>query len=561
MEVPDKATEPSSDSSEQTSPFRTAFTQPLQAEKLAPCHANCPSGVNIRGWIGLISQHDKLGLSLHEAYTQAFQQIAGNNPMLATTGRICPHPCQDNCNRSDKDGAVPINAMERFLGDWALEQKLSLPILGSEEYAETIGVIGSGPSGLSFAYQMARRGYAVTIYEQFAKPGGMLRYGIPAYRLPEVILDGEIQRILDVGVQLQLDTVIGRDFDIKELQSRHDILYLGIGAQKALQMGIPGEDGASVWSGTDYLNHINKGEDVDIGTRVVVVGGGNTAIDAARAARRQGADVTILYRRTRGEMPAIESEIEDALNEDVWIEYLASPVEIIRKEAALQSVLVQRMELGEEDESGRRRPLPLAGSEYEMSVDAVIVAISQEPAWQELGGIESKTNWQQLEDTGRVEDDLWAGGDVRGLGIATLAISQGRAAAENLHAELRNLEPPEGSEQEPITSEIVNKDLFADRQAGNLPRRPIEEWLTKPDQEIDQTLGEEQFLAETSRCFSCGLCFGCEHCWMYCNAVAFTKVDHAKQGSYFVASLEACEGCGKCLEVCPSGFLSIKPPT
>lgn len=556
--VPNKIAEPSGSTSQQPSPFQAALSQPIQLEKLAPCQANCPSGVNIRGWIAAISQHEKSGLSLKEAYTEAWQQIASRNPLLATTGRICPHPCQDNCNRSDKDGAIPINAMERFLGDWALEQKLPLPILGSEKLPESIGIIGSGPSGLSFAYQMARRGYAVTIYEQFAKSGGMLRYGIPAYRLPEQVLDGEIQRILDLGVQLELDTAIGRDIEFKELQSRHDILFLGIGAQRALQMGIPGEDGPGVWSGTVYLNLINRSKDVELGTKVVVVGGGNTAIDAARAARRQGAEVTILYRRTRSEMPAIEGEIEDALSEDVQIEYLTNPVEIRRLDGALASVLVQRMELGEEDESGRRRPVPVAGSEFEMSVDAVIVAISQEPAWEELGEISPRVKQLQADDSGRVEDDLWAGGDVRGLGIATQAISQGRAAAETLHARLRNLELPTASEQEPITSEGVKTDLFLDKLAHALPRRPVEEWLAEPDLEIAQTLSEEQFLAETTRCFSCGLCSGCELCWMYCNAEVFTRVEQSKPGNYFVASLEVCEGCGKCVDVCPSGFLSIK---
>mgnify|MGYP001477816724 CR=1 FL=1 len=563
MDAPDNVTEPSS--------FQTAFTQPLQEEKLAPCQGNCPSGLNVRGWIASISQHARLGLSLTEAYQQAWQEIADRNPLLAITGRICPHPCQDQCNRNDKDGAVPINAMERFLGDWALAHDLPLVRLGSEEYPETIGVVGSGPAGLSFSYQMARRGYAVTIYEQFAKPGGMLRYGIPAYRLPEVILDGEIQRILDLGVQLKLDTVIGRDIEVGQLQSRHDVLFVGIGAQRALQLDIAGEEGPGVWSGTGYLNAINCGENVAIGSKVLVIGGGNTAIDAARAARRQGAAVTVLYRRTRLEMPAIDREIEDALQEDVQIEYLVNPVEIKRVDGAIESVLVQRMELGKVDDSGRRRPMPIPNSEYELSVDGLIVAVAQEPAWEDLGELAAqssatrssatrstatRTSWLQADNAGRVADALWTGGDVLGLGIATQAISQGRAAAEKLHAQLRNLKLEDVKAQEPITTELVKTDLFSEKAAGALPRRPLQEWLTKPDVEIDQTLSEEQFLAEATRCFSCGLCSGCELCWMYCNAVAFTRVDQPKPGSYFELSLDVCEGCGKCLHGCPSGFLS-----
>jgi NADPH-dependent glutamate synthase beta subunit-like oxidoreductase len=226
--------------------FSFSGTEPLQVEKQAPCQAGCPSGVNIRGWLQTIAQREKTGLSLDQAYRAAWEQIVVCNPLPATTGRICPHPCEDNCNRSEKEGAVSINALERFIGDWALQNELPLPIFDPGPYPESIGVIGAGPAGLSFAYQMAGRGYDVKIYEKSPKPGGMLRYGVPEYRLPTKVLDREIERIVNVGVHLQLNTSIGDASTLEQLRSAHDFLFMGIGAHKSKSMGIQGEDGVGV---------------------------------------------------------------------------------------------------------------------------------------------------------------------------------------------------------------------------------------------------------------------------------------------------------------------------
>jgi formate dehydrogenase major subunit len=337
--------------------------QPKQLERLPPCKANCPSGADIRGWVTTIAQRKRIGLSDEEAYTAAWKKIVSVNPFPAVMGRICPHPCESGCNRLEKDGALAVNQLERFIGDWALERGLKHELLEPEPKPESIGVIGAGPAGLSFAYQMARRGYSTTVYERYPKPGGMLRYGIPVYRLPKEILDAEIQRIVDLGVELELDTRIGRDIAAGDLQGRHQALFLGIGAHKGLQLRVPGETGPGVWTGTDYLSRINQGEKIHLGERVVVIGGGDTAIDAARAARRGGSAVTLLYRRTRREMPAIDSEVEEALQEGIQLEYLAAPVEIFRGDHDLpRSLLVQRMKLGVPDASGRRRPIPIEGS-------------------------------------------------------------------------------------------------------------------------------------------------------------------------------------------------------
>ncbi len=371
----------------------TPAFRPRQVEKQPPCQVGCPTSGDIRGWIGTIAQRSKTGLSLDEAYEQAWRMITDVNPFPSVLGRVCPHPCESHCNRSALDEPLAINAMERFLGDWAIAANLPLTRLHDESSSEWIGVIGAGPSGLSFAYQMARRGYRVTVYEQREQAGGMLRFGIPDYRLPPAILDAEIQRILDFGVELHLATGVGRDIAFDELKARHSNLYIGVGAQQGRPLGVPGEEGPSVWTGTDYLNRVNCGEAVDLGQRVVVIGGGNTAVDAARAARRSGASVTIHYRRSREEMPAIEHEVEEALEEGVEISLLVSPVRLVREANELRALVACRMQLGEPDASGRRRPLVIADSEFEIPVDSVIAAVSQAPDIDGLNGLGKKNGW------------------------------------------------------------------------------------------------------------------------------------------------------------------------
>jgi len=533
--------------------------RPQQTLKAPPCGTNCPSGNRIRNWIAQIAQREKTGISEEEAFTRAWKIIVNTNPFPAVMGRVCPHPCEDNCNRVEKDGAVAINAMERFIGDWAIEKKLSLEKMNGEEPgSDSIGVIGAGPAGLSFAYQMARRGYPVTVYEKTDKPGGMLLWGIPYYRLPAKVLQAEIDRILDLGVDLKLNTQIGKDVAVGELRSRHKALFIGIGADAGRLLKVPGEEGPGVWTGTDYLFRVNGGEKVDIGKKVAVIGGGDTAIDAARAARRAGAEVTILYRRTRKEMPAIDSEVEDALKEDIKIEFLVAPVEIKREGDKVSKVVVQKMELGEPDDSGRRRPVPIEGSEYEISIDSVIAAISQQPDWDPLGELGPEDRWIEADEHGKVKDDVWCGGDALNLGLATIAVGQGRVAAEALDAELRGKELPRQGEMPTVGKDRVRHDLYDPKERAERSHRPRSEWLEKPDEEIDRGINQDQFIEEASRCYSCGMCFGCERCWMYCTPSCFSKVtDGPRPGHYYEIKLDTCDGCKKCMDECPCGFIDM----
>jgi NADPH-dependent glutamate synthase beta subunit-like oxidoreductase len=549
----------------QISPLR-----PRYVESLPPCTGNCPSGNDVRGWLTIISLRDKLGLSLDEACERAWRIEMETNPFPSVMGRVCPHPCETGCNRGAKDGPVGINSVERFIGDWALEHRLEAErIEGEEPKSERIAVIGAGPSGLSCAYHLARRGYSVTVFEGLPHAGGMLRYGIPVYRLPREVLDAEIQRILDLGVELKLDCKVGSEITFDEIKSEYDAIYVAIGAHQGKSLGIPGEDGPGVWTGTEFLNHVNSGKKVDLGGNVVVIGGGDTAVDAARVSKRVsadaaalasklGAEVSILYRRTRTEMPAIEREVEECLEEDIHIDFLAAPLEILRDDdGAVRGMVVQRMELGEPDDSGRRRPVPIEGDTYEIEVDTVIAAVSQKPDLGTLGSDSLGDGWLNADDWGfSGVDGVWTGGDNINLGIATTSIGQARRAAESIHAHLRGMEPEAPTNGEMIRAEKIKLDWYEPVDRKQRRVKSAEERLAHPFEEVDHGLTDEDALAELARCFSCGRCFGCENCWMYCQNNVFAKANPVTPGHFFdIKKMELCDGCKKCWEECPCGFI------
>lgn len=535
-----------------------ALVRPSQSGKSAPCVLGCASGNEVCQWIGLVAQRAKLGLSEAQAYARAWRLITETNPFPATLGRICPHPCETACNRAGKDGAVAINAMERFLGDWALQHELQLTRHDGPASGASVGVIGSGPAGLSFAYQLARRGVRVIVYEKRDQAGGMLRHGIPAFRLPKSILQAEIDRIAALGVEFRLNVAVGRDITVEELRERHDALFLGIGAGSAVCLDVPGEDGLGVLGGIDFLHAVNRGEDVGALDEVVVVGGGNTAVDAARTARRHGARVTVLYRRTREEMPAIAGEVDAALAEGVRFEFLAAPTAILRDAKQPRAVVAQRMALGESDASGRRRPVAVPGAMFELSAQTVIAAVSQTTNWDGLEQFGAGALGRRVGDAGAFGEGVWTGGDTLGLGIAAAAIAQGRQAAEaTLRVTLPGSAPTGGTPAVATPTRDVAVDFYAECPRVHVVERPVAERIAHPDLEVHETLSEAAFLQEAERCFSCGQCHGCQYCFMYCNAGGFVRVERAWPGAYFALSLERCMGCGKCIELCPTGFLSL----
>jgi len=520
--------------------FRTLAQQ---TEKQPPCQAHCPNSGDVRGWLGIIAQHEKNGLTLDEAFDDAWRTIARLNPLPATTARICPHPCEDHCIRGDKDGAVSINALERFLGDWALSRSLPLPSVTPRLYKESIGVIGSGPASLSFAYQMVRRGYGVTVYERGESIGGMLRRAIPEYRLPHDVLDAEVRRLLELGITLEDHTDVGADIEFEQLRDRHDMIFLGLGAQAARRLGIPGESGPGVTAGIDYLRERKKHSQSLDGERVFVIGGGNTAVDAARSALRDGAHVTILYRRSEAEMPAIATEVADARAEGVEFQFQVTPTRFIRDSDTVTGIEIQ----------------PVKGQRQTLRADRIIIAISQATDWHGMESILDDDQSLHPDSDGKLDIGLWAGGDDRGPGIAGNAVAQGRLAAESVHAELRG-KAPHGTQARKgaMQRERVQQDYYSDCSRGERQRLPEDLRLADPDAEVDQTISAEQAYREAKRCMSCGLCFDCQQCFMFCNAAGFTRVANTRPGNYFMLALEICEGCGKCVELCPSGYLELR---
>jgi NADPH-dependent glutamate synthase beta subunit-like oxidoreductase len=425
-----------------------------------------------------------------------------------------------------------------------------------EKHPEKVAVVGGGPGGFSCAYQLARRGYSVTVFEAADKPGGMLLWGIPRYRLPADIIEKEIQNILDLGVELKCDTRVGKDISFDDVRAEYDAVFVAIGAEKGLKLRVEGEEADNVLAGVEFLNRIHHGETIDVGDNVIVVGGGDTAIDAARICKRLGATVTILYRRTIKEMPAIDEEIEEAQLEGVNLEYLAAPIGFNKDGNKITSKQCIRMELGEPDDSGRRRPVPIEGSEFEIPASTVIPAISQEPDFTGLDSLIEGRDWIKVNDefASTKVDGVYAGGDATNLALVTDAIGHGRYAAEAIDRKFRGLERPDNGQQIIKTDKML-LDHYAKAERATAATLPVEERFASMDAEANLPLSEEQAIEESKRCMSCGYCMDCEKCWLYCQDQAIDKP--MQKGLLYDFKLGNCTGCNKCAEICPCGFIEM----
>lgn len=584
---------------------------PTYVQRIAPCRDACPSSEDIRGYLTTIAQAGMFKISHEEAMDKAWTILTDKNPLPATHGRICPHPCESGCNRQHlEDGAVAINNMERFIGDHGLNRKLRLKRLTDTSSGKKIAVIGSGPSGLSCAFQLARRGHKVVIFEAFEKAGGMLRYGIPTYRLPDEILDGEIQNILDLGVELKCNTRVGRDITFDDIRKQYDAVYMAMGAHKGSEMGLEGENSANVFTAASFLNRVNSGAQVDIGSRVVVVGGGDSAMDAARVSLRLQKDlddaaasgdpdaydkahaamdqsalekeginsiektavdsarsalrvskysqVTILYRRTKDEMPAIAKDVVEAEEEGIHFELLTAPVGIVTDGGRATGVRCIRMELGTPDSSGRRRPVPIAGSEFTVPCDTIIMGIGQVPELEAgMEKLADKWGWisagsnQATEMTG-----VFAGGDVLGLGISTRSVGHGRIAARAIHAYLNGLEYRIPHRAKPVKHTEMRLSYYKSAPRNEEKRLDIDTAVTS-FKETTATIEFEQALAETKRCMSCGLCFVCDECRIYCPKEAIDRDYKREKGKIMHTDYTRCNGCHVCNMACPSGYIQM----
>ncbi|RJP71879.1 MAG: FAD-dependent oxidoreductase [Candidatus Abyssobacteria bacterium SURF_17] len=484
---------------------------------VAPCQNACPAGIDIQGYLALIARG---------AYKEAVELIKERLPLPAIIGRICPHPCEQACRRNLVDEPLSICSLKRFAADQEM--------LGNEKFVPMIepatgfkiAIVGGGPAGLSAAYYLAKDGHAVTIFEALPKPGGMLRYGIPDYRLPQDILDKEISTITDMGVVIKTNTALGKDFTIGSLfDNGFNAVFLAIGAHQSTKMNVEGENLEGVLPGTDFLKTAAMGQKVDVGKRVAVIGGGNTAIDAARVAFRMGAgEVTIVYRRSRAEMPATDWEVEEAEEEGVKLRFLAAPVRIIGDNGRVSAIECIRMALGEPDASGRRRPEPIPRSQFTLEVDSVIAAIGQRTDLSGLkGGKEaasaSEPNNIALERGNILAHSksmltsvkgVFAGGDcVTGAATAVEAVAAGRKAAVAISRYLKGKEPVTNDKPFEITKGKLNE--VSENEFVHVEHRPRQKMpklspheRKETYEEIELGFSEEAARREASRCLECG---------------------------------------------------------
>ncbi len=525
-----------------TGSWRTLM--PVNIMQTPPCTHSCPSGNDIRGFLRVLAEK--------QDYEEAWHVLTRTNPLPATCGRVCPHPCEAGCNRRDFDTPLAINSAERAVGDYGLEYNLKHKKFISKR-KEKVAVVGSGPAGLSCAFHLAKRGFQVKIFEANSEPGGWMRYGIPSYRLPNYILKQEIDKILELGIELECNVKVGVNIPMDQLTRDYNAVFLGLGAQKGTSIKIPGEDAQKVFTGVEFLKLINSGQIVEVGKDVVVIGGGNTAMDCARVAKRLGANVSVFYRRTRVEMPAITAEIDEAMEERIMFRYHTNPVKIITDEGRVVGLLCGQMELKEPDASGRARPVPIEGSESVYPADTVIMATGQAVDYDGIEIQKRDDQWISTnEDLMTSMDGVFAGGDaVLGLETVTTAIGQGMRAASAIENYIEGNVESLLAQPPVIYSKDLNTYYYTQEKRFSKEAVSIHTRL-KNFREIYPSFDREDIIKEAERCFSCGLCFDCGNCYMYCpdNAVKISP----SAGKYEF-DLDFCKGCGLCAKECPCHYI------
>ena len=511
------------------------YFRPVNEEKMPPCNNACPAGNNIQGFIKLIRD---------EKLLDAWRLIKQTSPFPGICGRVCPHPCEKECNRGKYDEAMSIHALERLVADYAISQKITEKPGGSPK-KERVAIVGSGPAGLSCANFLAKEGYRVTVFEALHEIGGMLRVGIPKYRLPRKVLDKEIADIKALGVTFKTDARIK---DINELKD-YDAVFVGTGAHVNRKLDVPGENAAGVISGTEFLRQLNLDGKAKIGKNVIVVGGGNTAIDAARSALRIGSKATIVYRRTRDEMPAVEEEIEAVGKEGIEIVYLAAPTKIIVQDGKIKEVEFVRMKLGAPDASGRKRPVPIEGSTFKMKADTVITAIGESSDLSLL-----PKDFKLAEKGGKSKGmQIFGGGDaVTGAGRVVDAIASGRRAARFIGNALQGTPVEEKPAKELAKYEEINTAYFPRQAAVRPPGLSVAKRVTNFS-EINRGIPVEKGLREAKRCFSCGICRECNNCLYFCPDICVSLKDGKYEFDY-----DYCKGCGICSHECCAGVIRME---
>jgi heterodisulfide reductase subunit A len=489
----------------------------------APCRIACPAGVNAHGYVALISQGK---------FKEALELVRRTMPFAGVLGRVCTHPCELDCERGKLDEPISIRALKRFVADYELRvgREKATPVDRTKE--AKVAVIGSGPAGLACAYDLVREGYAVTVFEALTQAGGFLRYAIPEYRLPKEIVDNDISYIQELGVEIKTKAPVK---DLAEIFNQgYAAIFIASGAQGGQKMGIPGEETSGVIHALDFLRMVNAGVEMKLGSQVAVIGGGNAAIDAARAALRLGAkEVAIVYRRSQAEMPAIRTEIEEAEREGIKFHFLAAPAKILSKDGQLSGIECITMKLGEPDASGRRRPIPIKDSEFTMNVDNVIIAIGQivdrEMLPKELGYTDLGTLKVDPVTLQTHIDGVFAGGDVvSGPADVVVAVAAGKEAAISIDRYLSGVSLTEGRQTTLKKVEEISKEGVKPKARAAMPLLQVSE-RKGSFAEVEQGFDDNTAIEEAKRCLNCGVCSECLECVKVCEQKA---INHDMQEEF-----------------------------
>jgi 2-oxoacid:acceptor oxidoreductase delta subunit (pyruvate/2-ketoisovalerate family) len=516
-----------------------------EVRKLPPCRAACPAHVNVQAYVALI-QRGK--------FKEAVEVIRKDLPFPAICGRVCFSPCEDACARVNLDQAVAVRALKRLVADIEREQGRVSAEPVPKKYSDKVAIIGAGPAGLTAAYELAKLGYPVTVFERMAEPGGMMRHCIPDFRLEKFVVANEIAYIKDLGVEIKTGVEFGKDITIESLRKDgYKAVFIAIGTQLGMKLNVPGEDLEGVVNAVDFLKAIALGKQIAVGERVAVIGGGNTAIDAARTAKKLGAkEVMILYRRSREEMPALPHEVELAEKDGIKFHFLVAPKQIIGENGRVKAVECLRMRLGEPDESGRRRPIPIAFSEHQYEVDMVIPALGQvaetsslppELLSKEKRGLPVQVDPLTMETN---VPGVFAGGDIA-TGPASIieAVGAGKRAAVSIHRYLTGQDLRKDREEE----KIVETTWVKDWQLLEKKERRYDAPIEKPHLSFEEAREYLEKLKQKAR-FEAFRCLGCGPC-----AECLASMDLC-EGDKAVVDEGKCVGCNVCAVVCP--FEAIK---
>jgi putative selenate reductase YgfK subunit len=556
---------------------RTHTPQSISSEtckEYAPCRKACPAEVNVQAYIALIAQGK---------FKEALEIIRRDVPLPLVCGRVCFSPCEDACARKDFDEAVSIRALKRLAADYELKTgKAEKPNPIPTSHSEKVAIIGSGPAGLTAAYELVNRGYPVTVFEGAPKLGGALRYCIPAYRLPKGVLEDEIDYIRALGVDFKVSTTVGKDITINNiLRQGYKAVFIGTGAHQCLSLNIEGEELEGVIHSLTFLNDINCGRPVTLGKKVIIVGGGNVAVDAARTAKRLGPDeVTVLYRRTEQEMPAHKQEVAEAKLEGVKFQFLTAPKKIVGKDGKAAGIECVKMRLGEPDESGRRRPIPVESSEFTVSADTVILAIGETPDTsflpKEIQVTRGNTIVVDQVTLQTNVPNIFAGGDaVTGPASVIEAIAAGKKAVASIDRYLRGLDLRAGREEETYEIKWATSEKPVEKKLRqSMPRlAPLQR--ARNFDEVELGFSSKAGVQEAHRCLSCGPCAQClemeelckpddalvddDRCIACANCEKICEYGAIKvEKSVAKVKPQLCKGCGTCVIECPAVAINMK---